>query len=520
MAEEKIKWDEPTEKVKWDEPTGQQDWSDKLAKAFRETPAPKGAAAPMIGGAIGELTKGAGALTELFAPETGKKITKVGEAILEPLAAEKPIPTTIGRAASYLVPFKGVQKGVEAFRSARGIAAPTKFAPRTAEAAGTGALVAGATTPGEIQERAPSAALGAALGVGAEALPFAADATGRFFRSLKRPEPIADVKGLKDIGKKIKDELGSLVNKAYESRKSEASINYGEALKAARGKQSTQAFAESPQGRALLQSLENDKYVVSGGKKFLKGEDEVKAIDSLIGAIKGVTKGGEKVPVGKGLVSAKITKELPKTKLEKDITAVIEELRFLRDKANTSGAPAEKYAALQKQYRDNLIQRLEQSLYQWSDEYRLADEAYKAASQKLNAFQTETMSKALRGEKFDFRQLAASDEEIAPLFFKNADTVRQLKEVTGDPARINKMAKEYVATMLENKTPEQIRTFVTDPKNQGWLQESGIKQEVDNFARKATTAESRQKILKRLGTGAAILSVIGGGGSVAVKPPL
>lgn len=332
--------------------------------------------------------------------------------------------------------------------------------------------------------------------------------------SLKKPSPIAEVEGLDVVGEKGFDLVKKKSEKLYDARKAEADQKYTAAYDAARNAQASgQPFATSPQGRALLQSLEQEKSVLAGGEKFARGEEKVKGIDRLISAIKGTTTGGEKVPVGKGLVSSKVTKTTPTKTTEKDIEAIVEELRFLRD-VDAKGKPYEAYASLDANYKRDLISKLESSLYNWNNEYRAADEAYKAASQKLAPFKTQLMSNALKGEKFNPKDLVASPEEFGPKFFSDVDGVRQLKAVTQDVSAVNQLGKEYVASLLSNKTPAQVQAFVKDPKNVGWLKESGILEDLTKYANKAEKAASRQEILSNLKTGA-----IRGLGAIAIGAP-
>ena len=98
--------------------------------------------------------------------------------------------------------------------------------------------------------------------------------------------------------------------------------------------------------------------------------------------------------------------------------------------------------------------------------------------------------------------MAADPESFAKEFFKTQDTVKQLKSATGDSAAVDNLAKEYAATVLQNKTPEEIYKFATNPNNEGWLFETGLKDKLIDYANKATKVESKQKILKWLGYGA------------------
>jgi len=455
----------------------------------------RGAAIPFLMGGAGELVKGAGAVGELFT-EKAKPVTELGEKIVKESKEFYPkqeLATVGGQAASYALPFEAARGGIQAARGAKA----TGLLGKTAETGAAGGITGAATTPGNTGDRALAAGLGISLGIAGEAIPGLYRSGKEFLGAMKSPAPFGEVKSFKDIGQKIRTEVAPKVNAAYEARAKEAEDLYGAALSAAREKQALQPFAQSSQGQALLQSLERDKYAISGGKTFLKGDERVKAIDGLIDAIKGKTTGGETVPLGKGQVTSKLTKKTPTTTLEKDIEAPIEELRFMRSKDPTS-KPAEKYAALQKEYRDQLVSRLERSLYDWNPQYKVADQAYRDASQKLNAFQTEKMSRALRGEKFDFKQLAASDEELGKLFFQDSKGVQNLKAVT-DPQTVTTLAKDYASSIFSGKSPVQIQTFANDANNVGWMKEAGINDAVQKYAKEATAAADKKEIAKKLG---------------------
>jgi hypothetical protein len=333
-------------------------------------------------------------------------------------------------------------------------------------------------------------------------------------KSLRKPASIAEAEGLDVVGEKGFKLIKDKADKLYKARSTEAEQKYDAAFDAARKTQAEGLpFAVSPQGRSLIQQLENEKAVIAGGKKFAVGEEQIAGIDRLINAIKGKTVGGETIPVGKGLVTSKLTKKTPSETTEKDIKALVEELRFLRE-VDAKGKPYEAYAGLSADYKRDLKTKLENALHTWSDEYRLADKAYKDASEKLAPFRTELMSRALKGEKFDPKSMVKSPEEFGKTFFTDVDGVRQLKAVTQDPAAVSQLGKEYVASLLANKTPAQVKSFAMDAKNSGWMREAGINDVVQKYAQQAATAESRQDILKKLGYAA----VVGTAGYTAGRP--
>jgi len=334
--------------------------------------------------------------------------------------------------------------------------------------------------------------------------------------SFKKPQPFATAEGLDVVGEKGFKLLTDKFEKLFKARKTEADDLYDDAFVTARQTQAQgNPFATSPQGQALLQALEAEKRVVSGEKTLLKGQEKIAGIDRLIDAIKGVTKGGERTAKEierTARPAAKIFSQTPKKTTEKDIEAVVEELRFLRD-VDAKGKPYEAYAALSTDYKRDLIKKLESALYDWSPEYKTADQAYRAASQKLEPFKTRLMENALKGEKFDPKSLVASPEKFGPKFFSNVDGVRQLKEVTQDPSSVAQLGKEYVASILSNKTPQEVKTFAMDAKNFGWMRKAGIYDDVVNYANKAATAADRKEILKKIGYGAAGAGIVSAVGS-------
>lgn len=148
--------------------TEEQDFTTRLEREIRATPPVKGVMAPFVAGLGGETVKSIGALTELAAPEVGRKIQRIGRAIKEPYEREAPVRTTAGEIASYVQPTKAVQKGITGLRELVGMGAPKSLTGKAAEAAGVAGVTAAATTPGGLQERGTAAAVAAPLGATGE----------------------------------------------------------------------------------------------------------------------------------------------------------------------------------------------------------------------------------------------------------------------------------------------------------------------------------------------------------------
>lgn len=326
-----------------------------------------------------------------------------------------------------------------------------------------------------------------------------AEAAAEIGRTIKGPAPIAERAGLLSIGEKLEKKVKGAAGAKLEQRSKEAERLYDDALNVARVKQATEtSFGLSNEGRNVIAQLEGMKRVAAGDKNFEVAQEKIKALDRTIDAVKASVTGGEKVPVGRGKISGRLEKRAPTKVSEKDIDSVITELRYLRE-VNKPGTEFTGYKALDANTRRDIINVLENGLYNWNDAYKQADLAYKAASQQLKPFQTQLMSRLLKREKYDPSELAKDTEQFANEFFRSADSVKNLKVAIQDDAFVNNIAKEYVATIFSNKSPAEIKSFARKPENEAWMKESGIYDVVNNYADRAVKSENYRDIIKRMG---------------------
>jgi hypothetical protein len=77
---------------------------------------------PAFVAGTGELIKGAGALTELGFPETGRNISRLGEKLTGEVKEQFPVAGTAGQIGSYAVPYSLAQKAVGAIKAVPQIA--------------------------------------------------------------------------------------------------------------------------------------------------------------------------------------------------------------------------------------------------------------------------------------------------------------------------------------------------------------------------------------------------------------
>ena len=162
MAQENIAWDQPKPETAYD----------RFLNAI-EIPKMGGnqVVGPMAVAGTGELIKGAGALTELAFPETGRNISRFGETLTNKVKEQYPVAGTTGQIGSYLAPYSAAQKVVGAVKAVPQIANVVGKIPSYLAATGEQALIGGGTgallTP-TAEGRGESAAYGAAGGVAGE----------------------------------------------------------------------------------------------------------------------------------------------------------------------------------------------------------------------------------------------------------------------------------------------------------------------------------------------------------------
>lgn len=301
------------------------------------------------------------------------------------------------------------------------------------------------------------------------------------------------------VGAALQDRLGTRMNEMFEARAKEASDLYTRTVESGRAKEAAgQSFATSPQGQAAMAELKALRDTARGTNPLLPQERET--LNSLIAVIEGDAKKAKTAPLGVGKVSGKLVKVTPdESSKPAGVEALMKQLRLVR-KYNESAAPAEGVSALPKQFAQQIERILEPKLYGeagWLPEGGAADAAYKLASERLNVFGTEAVRRATRGEKFDFREMAASPSEMGGRFFKDGHTVRQLKAATNDPELVKTSATDWAASQLRPMKAAAAKEWVT--KHADVLREAGIEPTVSKYVQDLQSHEVQSALLAKQG---------------------
>ena len=279
-----------------------------------------------------------------------------------------------------------------------------------------------------------------------------------------------------DMGVPLKKAYEGAKDAAYKARKEAA--DYGAAKTLAIEKEAAgQGFAASPEGKSTIAELQAMKKP-RAGLELLNSEQEA-LIDKLIQQISGRSASTKTTPFGAVEVKARGPGAFEK------IQNAIRELRKVDEKP---GSETTGYAALGKERAHALIRALTgvdeagavtpgKGLYGWNPEYAKADSVYRSHSQAIERrFSTEKAATAGRGESFDFKTMAASPSEFPSIFFKDAQSVRQLNEATGNPALTAQAAKQWAAKQMRGMDGEAARKWATD--NASWITEAKIQESV------------------------------------------
>ena len=289
-----------------------------------------------------------------------------------------------------------------------------------------------------------------------------------------------------DIGQQLRGTIGARANAAYEERTRQAEAMYSAALDEARSAEAAgNVFASSKQGKDVIAELEALKKPGPGPVSPVTEERE-KAIDSLIASIRGTP---ERVQATMPWSDSPVpVSQVTPGRAPAGVEALTEKLRRLRKVDEVTASPVEGFAALDKAFAKRLAGILEgdaeagTGLYGWNPKYAAADAKYREASRAIDeTFGTAHMAPALRGEKFDFRKLAADPAEFGSRFFTSRQSVQQLKQAVGDDAAVKDLARKWASLQLGPEARSaDVSKFVRG--NADWLREAGIEGDLNRLA--------------------------------------
>ena len=303
---------------------------------------------------------------------------------------------------------------------------------------------------------------------------------------------VNDIKGVSDVKRQQRATL--------------ADQTYTAAFDSARAKQANRDFWQtSPSGQNFFTTLENKIKTSDTTNVSSAEESEIKnIINELRGKVTG--RGTKSVyDPAKGIV------EVPGDPIyaPADIKVVVEQLRKLREAER--GFPPQGFEAITKGRAKAMAKSLEESIANWDDGLRKADQTYKAMSERLYPEESRRAKAVLARQKYDVNQLAADPVNAPKKFFQSKQGIEDLTNLLdGDSNKVAQYANQHVINELSaKKTAKEAENWVTDKNNKDWMNAvPGLRQRAEDYVKqlleaetKGKSAEEMRKRLKTAGKG-------------------
>jgi cell division septum initiation protein DivIVA len=119
---------------------------------------------------------------------------------------------------------------------------------------------------------------------------------------------------------------------------------------------------------------------------------------------------------------------------------------------------------------------------------QMMQEQYHDASLGLRKFSAGTGGKATALDRVDPERFAADPQGVPKQFFSSQQSVRDLKELTGDSGLVQRAGSSYVSSQLRGMSAKQVEQYAQ--KNSDWLREvPGLQKSVADYAARLAKIE-------------------------------
>ena len=499
---------------------------------------------PMLAAGAGELARGVGAATQLVAPETGKKISDIGRAVVDVTKERYPITGAIGQFGSYIYPYKAAETAV------------TKVLPRTgilgreAQIAGAaGGITGAATTEGDLVDRAFGGALGTSLGIAGTYGTALATKGYQYAKDVLQKAFGGDAKRMANALRDYASKRSGAESEAAQKMATEAEQKAGMAetaeQKAAR--QQELAYRELPGTKTEMEAgrfkavptseqavgdrirgyvdkvFKDLKAVRARNAEKLKGEAfgdaltkeqagqkiaDTPAYQRLQQSVRNEIRTPEGLVSAPGSTGSKL-KELDNilkgTALDESTGVVVSnDLSFqgmerLRRQLNDRayGFPETGFDALSQQEAGKYAKMISEAMEEFSPKIKTFLNQYKADSEPLQVFQTKTgkiFEEQLPGVK-GYSKVAS--ENIPSKVFQNRESYQGLIEALGgNKAFAENEARKYFAGQMEKLAgdPKKLEAFIRD--NRTMLNLTNARDMAESYIARASAFAKRGEAAK------------------------
>lgn len=159
------------------------------------------------------------------------------------------------------------------------------------------------------------------------------------------------------------------------------------------------------------------------------------------------------------------------------------------------GKDVEGYSAISKDVAGKLYSKISdvQKEFVGADQtgenlQQMMQEQYHDASLGLRKFGTGAGGKATALDRVDPERFAADPQGVPKQFFSSQQSVRDLKELTGDSGLVQRAGSSYVSSQLRGMSAKQVEQYAQ--KNSDWLREvPGLQKSVNDYAARLAKIE-------------------------------
>jgi len=177
------------------------------------------------------------------------------------------------------------------------------------------------------------------------------------------------------------------------------------------------------------------------------------------------------------------------------------------------GKDVEGYSAISKDVAGKLYSKISDVQKEFAGEdqtgknlQQMMQEQYHDASLGLRKFGTGAGGKATALDRVDPERFAADPQGVPKQFFSSQQSVRDLKELTGDSGLVQRAGSSYVSSQLRGMSAKQVEQYAQ--KNSDWLREvPGLQKSINDYATRLSKIEktaqraeqSSEQLSKRAG---------------------
>jgi hypothetical protein len=167
------------------------------------------------------------------------------------------------------------------------------------------------------------------------------------------------------------------------------------------------------------------------------------------------------------------------------------------------GKPPVGYEAIDANTARDLYFKLSKTMGDYSPAHKTFIQNYETLSRDLDVFGTKAGKKATALDDWIEGRFGTDTAAIPGYYFKTADKVKDLIELTGDKNYVQRMAGDYVARTLRDMNGTQMRTWYNNKANSDWLSElPALKNKINSYISGVEEAERYSK--KAIGVAARI----------------